>query len=152
MQSTKGKKELSSNILDHFTSPASGKVKRSYLLTHFKIFCKLSIPKISHFVKRSFSCSKKNLHRTTFWFLLLNFRMCTKGTEPPTPFNCTSRTRVDKNITLSTLFWRIAKRYKDAGISCRISQAMKYSLSHYLEFYNAKLMVVLNELTFDAFV
>ena len=52
---------------------------------------------------------KKNLNRTTFIYILKNFRMCIIEIEALTPLDRTSRINIHKTITRSRLFCRIAK-------------------------------------------
>ena len=53
---------------------------------------------------------KKNLNRTTFVYILKNFRMCIIAIEALTPLHRSLRIKMYKNIARSRLFCRMAKR------------------------------------------
>ena len=53
---------------------------------------------------------RKNLNRTTFVYILKNFRMCTIAIEALTSLHRTSRIKMYKNIARSRLFCKIARR------------------------------------------
>ena len=87
-------------------------------MEHFTNLVEMVAGKKNHYcVKVTFSNTpidlvailKKNLNRTTFVYILKNFRMCTIAVEALTPLDRTSRIKMYKDIARSRLFCRISR-------------------------------------------